>query len=243
MEAVPSTASQPLQKVKPSADGCSRGCDDGWIVVPREHGADDSWPCECRTEKIRRRQTQKAQAGIPKAYRDVAIDRNPFASLDPRGTGRLKAYVRHLDDKVKHGRGCWIWGQSGIGKTCAAALIAKEAGELQLSYRFYVVGDLLGEIKKRFRDDSDQSEQDFIDDIAGVDLLILDDVGSEHTSPWVMTEFFRIINRRYNDERSLVLTTSLPPDELARRLGFTTIRRLHDRCGAALELAYPPGGA
>ena len=55
-----------------------------------------------------------------------------------------------------------------------------------------------------------------LDRLTAVDLLHVDDVGAEKTSPWVLEQLYAIVNARYEDERAIVITTNLERDALRR---------------------------
>ena len=58
---------------------------------------------------------------------------------------------------------------------------------------------------------------DFIDRLAAVDLLHIDDLGAENQTDWVLEQLYSIVNARYEAERAIVATTNLMPDELDER--------------------------
>jgi DNA replication protein DnaC len=63
-----------------------------------------------------------------------------------------------------------------------------------------------------------------------VDLLHVDDVGAEKTSDWVLEQLYAIVNARYEEERSIVITTNLERDELAGQINERTVSRLEEMC-------------
>ena len=69
-----------------------------------------------------------------------------------------------------------------------------------------------------------------------VDLLHLDDVGAERQTEWVLEQLYSIVNTRYEDQRAIVVTTNLQPDELAAQIGERTVSRLIEMCGDPLPL-------
>jgi len=95
----------------------------------------------------------------------------------------------------------------------------------------------------------------FLDRIAAVDLLHIDDLGAEHRTEWVLEQLYTIINTRYEDERATVITSNLEPEQLAEQLGERIVSRLEGMCGEPLpfwgadarRVAYPlaaaPAGA
>ena len=77
---------------------------------------------------------------------------------------------------------------------------------------------------------------DFLDRLAAVDLLHIDDLGAEHRTEWVLEQLYTIINTRYEDERSTIVTSNLGPRR-ARRAARRADRlapRGHVRAAAVL---------
>ena len=64
----------------------------------------------------------------------------------------------------------------------------------------------------------------------------MDDVGAERTSEWVLEQLYAIVNSRYEDERSVVITTNLTPDRLREQITERTVSRLIEICGDPLPL-------
>ena len=60
----------------------------------------------------------------------------------------------------------------------------------------------------------------YLEDETGVRI---DDVGAEKTSEWVLEQLYAIVNTRYEDERSIVITTNRPVGAWGEILGDTTV--------------------
>ena len=89
---------------------------------------------------------------------------------------------------------------------------------------------LLAEIRATFETDNEGSYVDFLDRLAAVDLLHVDDVGAERTSDWVLEQLYAIVNARYEDERSVMITTNLERDALVEQIKERTVSRLEEMC-------------
>ena len=63
-----------------------------------------------------------------------------------------------------------------------------------------------------------------------VDLLVLDDLGAEKQTEWVLEQLYSIVNERWQDRRSIVVTTNIPdPDpEAPARMLRASVRDLRD---------------
>ena len=89
---------------------------------------------------------------------------------------------------------------------------------------------LLARSARRTTTDSERSYTGFLTRLAEVDLLHIDDLGAEKTSPWVLEQLYAIVNDRYEAERSIVVTTNLDREELAEQIGERTVSRLEEMC-------------
>ena len=94
----------------------------------------------------------------------------------------------------------------------------------------YSLPRLLAEIRATFEADHEGSYVDFLERLTAVDLLHVDDVGAEKTSPWVLEQLYAIVNARYEDEKSIIITTNLSHDDLCEQIGIRTVSRLKEMC-------------
>jgi DNA replication protein DnaC len=211
------------------APECPLGiCDGSGFVVDEERRV--AAPCRCRPAQVERRRARSLSAVIPRKYRGVSFDRPPVSDMPEIITRQVRSYVRHIDERLDEGHGLWFEGQVGTGKTTLAMLVSKAALDAGRSVAIYSLPKLLAEIRATFEADHDASYLDFLDRLAAVDLLHIDDVGAEKTSPWVLEQLYAIINARYEDEKAVTITTNLEVAELSEQIGFRTVSRLKEMC-------------
>jgi DNA replication protein DnaC len=55
-------------------------------------------------------------------------------------------------------------------------------------------------------------------------------VGAEKTSEGVIEQLYAIVNARYEEERSIVITTNLERDALGAQITERTVSRLEEMC-------------
>jgi DNA replication protein DnaC len=213
-------------------------CDgDGWIEV---EGTDRLRPCECRDRRIRRAAGRRLGSGIPSRYRGVSFDRRPIADMDPFVVRHVRAFVERVGDNVDAGRGMWFYGDVGTGKTSLAMLVSKAAEEAGRSVAVYSVPRLLAEIKDTYGAESSGTYMDLFRRLCAVDVLHLDDLGAERTTEWVLEQLYSIVNERWQDERSIVVTTNLTSlDDLRGQIGARTVSRLSEICGDPIPIMGP----
>jgi DNA replication protein DnaC len=215
--------------MSPAPDTCPFGlCDgDGFVVDEVTRVA---VPCRCRAQRIERRRARSLSAVIPKKYRNASFDRPPVTDMPAPQVQLVKRFVRDLDANLDAGRGLWFYGGVGTGKTTLAMIVSQAALDAGRSVATYSLPRLLAEIRATFETDAEGSYVDFLDRLAIVDLLHIDDVGAERTSDWVLEQLYSIVNARYEDERSVIITTNLERDELAEQIRERTVSRLEEMC-------------
>jgi DNA replication protein DnaC len=233
-------------------------CDGSGFLVDEETRR--AYPCECRPRRIARKRAAALAGRLPKAFRGVSFDREPLPSMRrdfPDVVRAVRRYTDSISEQLLEGRGMWFTGDLGTGKTTLAMLISKSAIEADHTVAIYSLPRLLAMLRETFRGDSALSLNDLIDRLCSVDLLHIDDVGAEQTSEWVLEQLYTVVNTRYEDRRSMVLTTNLidqgarprPADlaadapfddrfdaRLREQIGDRTVSRLYEMCGTPLPM-------
>jgi DNA replication protein DnaC len=115
-------------------------------------------------------------------------------------------------------------GGYGCGKTHLAAAIANFAVDMGVPTLFLTVPDLLDMLRFSYDSDDTTFEERF-NEIRNATLLVLDDFGTQNATGWAQEKLFQIINYRYINKLSLVVTTNLSLDEIDARVRS----RLSDR--------------
>src|SRR2546421_575289 len=166
--------------------GCPYGlCDGSGFMIDAE--ANTATDCRCRPARLSLARSRSLAHVIPRKYRGVSFERPPVTGLQPSATvDEVRAYVRVLDENLGAGRGLWFFGGVGTGKTTLAMLVSKAVLDAGRSVAIYSLPRLLSEIRTTFDDAARSSYLDLLDRLTGVDLLHIDDVGAEKTSPWVL---------------------------------------------------------
>jgi DNA replication protein DnaC len=187
--------------------------------------------CTCRAARVRRARSAGVSSVIPRRYRGVSFDRAPITELSPDAVGPVRAFVRNLDDSLATGEGLWIMGDVGTGKTTLAMVVSTEALRRGYSVAIYSLPRLLAEIRDTY--DSAAGERSYAElfrQLAEADLLHLDDLGAEKQTEWVLEQLYCLINERYEEQRSVIVTTNLTPPELEEQIGQRAVSRLVEMC-------------
>ena len=203
-------------------------CDGSGFVIDEDTRV--ATPCRCRPARVERRRSRRLSAVIPRKYRGVSFDRSPVTDMPEPQVRIVRRFVGALEENLDGGRGLWLHGEVGTGKTTLAMLVSRAALDAGRSVAIYSLPRLLAEIRATFESDGDGSYVSFLDRLAAVDLLHVDDVGAEKTSEWVLEQLYAIVNARYEEERSVVITTNLERDDARRRRSASARSRAWRRC-------------
>lgn len=117
-----------------------------------------------------------------------------------------------------------ITGNTGLGKTHLSLAIANEVIKNGDTVIYDSIINILHKIEnEHFGRDKDG---DTLSLINNVDLLILDDLGTEHSTPFYLTTIYSIINTRLNMSKSTIISTNLKISEIANRYNPRIASRL-----------------
>jgi DNA replication protein DnaC len=109
-------------------------------------------------------------------------------------------------------------------------LVSKAALTAGRSVAIYSLPRLLNEIREETHR-PERSHVALLDRLTAVDLLHLDDLGAERATDWGLEELYSIVNARYEDNRSMVITTNLDDRQaLSEQISERTVSRLTEMC-------------
>lgn len=165
-------------------------------------------------------------SGVPAAYTDFSIMSFPSSKEN-------KQIIRRIIQWCDEESWLYLYGDFGRGKTGIAVGILKEMAGRGKTVLFQTVPELLERIKSTYSQTGDLregvSERDVMESLKAVDVLVLDDLGTERMSDWVAEKLFIIINHRYSNNLRTVITSNISIDELARRVGERIVWRIVER--------------
>ncbi len=114
-------------------------------------------------------------------------------------------------------------GDTGLGKTHLSLSIAKEAVEKGYNVAYDSIINYLSKIEKEH---FGRSDDDTLSKLLAVDLLILDDLGTEYPSPFYPSVIYNIINTRISRHFPTIISSNLTTDEFQSRYDDRVVSRL-----------------
>lgn len=195
----------------------------GWILKDVRYGDPDFgrlFPCRCKQAE----QAQKHAERLAQASSLAAFRAKTFAGFVQTVPGVQRAYQRAQAYARQPTGWLGLFGPYGCGKTHLAAAIANELLAHQVPVQFVVVPDLLDHLRGAFAPDSTVSYDQRFDAVKQVPVLILDDLGTESSTPWAKEKLYQLVNHRYNEQLPTVFTSNIRVEQLDPRIAS----RLHD---------------
>src|SRR6202171_931981 len=201
--------------------------------------------CDCRLQA--RGRALLTSARIPKRYQHCELSNFDFDGPHRLLANARMAACRFVEEYPVDNTGLLIIGSIGVGKTHLAVGIIKE---LILSKGipclFYDYRELLKQIQNSYNESVKATELDVLRPVFDTEVLVLDELGAVKPTEWVWDTVSLILNTRYNDKRTTIITTNFADDggqdayvnsssDFARAQRATRRETLGDRIGERMR--------
>jgi DNA replication protein DnaC len=175
--------------------------------------AEGNWvsrACACQeTERERRR---IAAAQIPARYRDCTLDSFEIYHEADHSLGEALLTARRFVDEYPAGtagKGLLFIGSMGVGKThLAVGVLQRLVRERGVKGLFCDYRELLKSIQNSYNPEVRTTELELLKPIFSAEVLVLDDLGAQKPNEWVWDTVALILNTRYNDRQTTIVTTN-----------------------------------
>ena len=115
------------------------------------------------------------------------------------------------------GKGLLYFGKSGTGKTFTTGAIANRIRERGFTVLYMTAVELMDAVKEKdYSKNADDSETKY-QLIKDVDLLVIDDLGTELATPYTASALFDIVNYRSGLEKPVIYSTNFELSQLSKR--------------------------
>jgi DNA replication protein DnaC len=247
-----------LRLVKTQAEVCPLCGGTGWKTLPASADAPKNrrvTRCDCQLRA--RAQSLLAAARIPRRYEHCELASFEFQGPHLRLAPARMAACRFVEEYPMKKTGLLLVGKAGRGKTHLAVGIAKALiREKGVECVFYDYAELLKQIQDSYNPSVQATELDLLRPLFKAEVLVVDDLGSVRPTEWRWDTVRLILNTRYNDNLTTIITTNFadepaagvgdpdPPkaesfataraaarkDTLGDRIGEPMRSRLHEMC-------------
>ena len=147
---------------------------------------------------------------------------------------KFKKYSERFKKALESNIGILMSGLPGTGKTFYANCIANEIQSKGYTVLSFNLSGYLRKIQEDYSNKRDfvSEEEKLLHAVKEVDLLVIDDLGSEKLSDWGMEKVYNLIDERYKANKPIIITTNLDKDGLEEHLMLNGSDKLLDRIRA-----------
>jgi DNA replication protein DnaC len=224
-------------------------CDGSGFLVDEE--TNTARDCSCRPQRIANARARRLRDRVPRRYMDLSWDRYPLTQIaqDPNADSvrQVKRFCTDIHRNLTDGKGMWLMGHTGTGKTTLGYMVAAAASRSQHSVLSFNAVALLNRIRATFNADSRETTDEVIETLASVELLHIEDLRVVRPTEWVLEQLYLVVNARYEGRRSIVFTSDIDSDaegplapepwKLEEHVGKRIYSRLTEICGTPIVIA------
>jgi DNA replication protein DnaC len=239
---------------------CGRELESEWYEFPpalqKKYDKPGEWyvhPCtpECERKNERKEwelarrdariKTLQKRSGLSERLKRCSLANfRPMVSRSAtQALMKAEEYLEDWEENRKSGRGLYICGDVGTGKTHLAVAVMNELiKRKRVPALFVTAPELLDNLRPQSYNNPELGLDEWMNSVKNADLLVLDDLGSEKATAWVQERVFIIIDHRYREMLPTIITSNIGPRDLGDKLGPRTASRIVSIC-EGIELDGP----
>jgi len=183
---------------------CIRCGGTGWKDIGSDEGRRVT-RCDCFLE-AQAKQLLKL-CGIPVRYTECDFAKYKTDSNNSLALAKMTVEnwaAKYPEDRI----GLLLFGSSGTGKTHLAVSALRELTKKGFHCLFCDYRDLLKQIQNSYNPSVQMTELDVLRPVFEAEVLLLDDLGAVKPSEWIWDTVSLILNTRYNEDRTTLITSN-----------------------------------
>lgn len=194
--------------------------------------------CEKRAEEKRKEEEEKERQrqcliNKVKKYKDISVIDRKFLEITFDNANMSERHMviakKYADNFIKSGTldgGILFYGSVGTGKTYATACICNHLMNNGKTVLVMNLGLYLLKIKREWA----EAENDVLNYVKNCDLLVIDDLGVEKISEFVLEKVFTLIDTRYRSGKPMLITSNLSMKQIGNLFGDRIVDRIKEKC-------------
>lgn len=195
-------------------------------------------------QKMERLKNLKAVSLLGKRYKEASFEKLDLNREEEfiQAVERCKKFCERWEQVQAKGLGIYLYGVHGTGKTLLTACIGNKLLEKGVAVLFTSFLEIARVLKDKYS--RNESVLVFMQNLEQVDLLILDDIGTEvivkstKEKSWLQEKIYEIINARYVQKKSIIFSSNESIQDLHIKCGMEskTIDRIGEMSTVRLEI-------
>lgn len=176
-------------------------------------------------------------SGIPECYAGAVPSMWEVDRSAPEAIRRAQEQAGKVAVRMVSGWQSWrqrgdfllLSGPEGTGKTLLSAIIGNGLLSMGVAVRYVAAAGASDAVRFTYGTDARTTERALMDAWLGADLLILDELGAQTTSPHDLKVTWGLVNGRYLARKPMVVVTNFATADLESRLGPNIVGRILER--------------
>lgn len=218
------------------ARGCKRCHWEALHTAPRDSEVHTQANAQRKAENV---MAALIGAGITPRFAGATFD-SYQAETDPqrKALAKCRTYAEQFPENFRAGRSLLLTGNVGCGKTHLGSAIVRTVVADRGEALIVPAGDIVSIARASMTPGSGYTDHDVVLHLAGLDLLVIDEIGCQKGSEYELGLLHNIIDRRYQAVRPTVLISNLAPEGLQSYIGDRALDRLRQNGGQKVGFTW-----
>lgn len=203
-------------------------CRDAEMIIILKDGEPVGVPCECKEQKQLRRLFKTS--GLTDQQKKLGFSSYRPGNHTEKAFEECRKYVMKFNQIAETediNKGILLSGSVGVGKTHLILSIINNLLSKKIPCIFVNTPNLMAELLVEQFSENKSKFESKIQKLGTVKVVAFDDIAKEKCTGWVQTQYYRIINERYERRLPTLFTSNHTMDMLSENLGDATASRIY----------------